>query len=774
MVLIVGFAAAGHHAFQLSDAYPWKAAAVFAVISTVVLGFVGTTHRFSSFGPANQVTALRAGAVAMLVALIGESATREAASAAVILMVFVVLLDWFDGWLARRGGHVSDFGARFDMETDALAVMGVAVLVWLHGKAGLWVLASGMVRYVFVAAGRRFPWLARPLPPSIRRQTVCVIQMVGLTLAMVPAIKAPLAGALAAAALLALLWSFGLDVAWLWSEKATPLGAGGRSPLADDIGGLRQRAGVVAALVVLDASLTFQGIWPTPAVRWVGALSIELAVCLLAMGLVAARGRPPGAFVLRWLAALWVVLVVGRYADVMAPALYGREINLYWDLRHMSAVAAMLARPASLWLTLLVASAAVLVPLLLYVPARWAFGRVAAAMTRPVDRRMLTILAGAGIVWFAGQRLDPRWPTVPHFAKPVLETYGRQARLLATELTGRGVKTLGPAPALNSDLSRLRGADVLLIFIESYGAVSFDRPEFDAQLAASRAKLFEDIRASGRDVVSAYVESPTFGGNSWLAHISFLSGFEVRDEDADALLMAQQRDTLVTTFARRGYRTVAVMPGLQQSWPEGAFYHFDDIYDEKRLNYHGPEFGWWAIPDQFALAKMDALEVGRRPRAPLFAFLPTTSTHTPFSPTAPYQPDWARILTNRPYDDREIRQVWLDVPDWLNLGPSYVKAISYAYRSLGGYLRLRADRDLVMILIGDHQPPAAVSGEGATWEVPVHVIGRNASVLQRLIANGFLRGLRPEHPALTRMHAVVPIVLGAFGDAEKTERPSAS
>jgi len=80
----------------------------------------------------------------------------------------------------------------------------------------------------------------------------------------------------------------------------------------------------------------------------------------------------------------------------------------------------------------------------------------------------------------------------------------------------------------------------------------------------------------------------------------------------------------------------------------------------------------------------------------------------------------------------------------------------------------------VMILIGDHQPPAAVSGEGATWEVPVHVIGRNASVLQRLIANGFLRGLRPEHPALTRMHAVVPIVLGAFGDAEKTERPSAS
>ena len=96
---------------------------------------------------------------------------------------------------------------------------------------------------------------------------------------------------------------------------------------------------------------------------------------------------------------------------------------------------------------------------------------------------------------------------------------------------------------------------MFLFFLESYGAVSYDRPEFAAELAASRAQLDADIRATGRDVVSAFVESPTFGGDSWLAHISLLTGIEVRDEDTNVLLMAQKRDTLVTAFARSGYRT---------------------------------------------------------------------------------------------------------------------------------------------------------------------------------------------------------------------------
>ena len=349
---------------------------------------------------------------------------------------------------------------------------------------------------------------------------------------------------------------------------------------------------------------------------------------------------------------------------------------------------------------------------------------------------------------------------------PVTQTYARQVRLVTEALTGS--TSLASSPAIDSDLARVKGADVFLAFLESYGAVTYDRPEFAARLAAGRAQFESAIHATKRDVVSAYVESPTFGGVSWLAHISLMSGLEVRDPQTNALLMTQKRDTLVPAFARHGYRTVALMPGLWQRWPEGAFYGFDEIYGGARLDYRGPSFGWFDVPDQFAIARFDALEVGRPARAPLFLFFPTISTHTPYSPTPPYQPDWQRILTDRPYDDADLDRAFAQEVDWLNLGPSYADAVSYAYATLGGYLRARADRDFVMIVIGDHQPPALVSGEGAPWDVPVHVIASRRPLLERLLAHGFRPGLAPTRPVLGRMHTLLPLLLDAFGDRESS------
>ena len=156
--------------------------------------------------------------------------------------------------------------------------------------------------------------------------------------------------------------------------------------------------------------------------------------------------------------------------------------------------------------------------------------------------------------------------------------------------------------------------------------------------------------------MSAFVESPTFGGNSWLAHINLLSGIEVKDPDTNALLMTQKRDTLVRAIARHGYRTVGVMPGMWQSWPEGVFYGFDEIYGGERLAYPGPNFGWWDIPDQYSLAKMDALGMSPAPRAPVFVVFPTISSHIPFSPVPPYQPDWPRMLTDQPYETIDVKR----------------------------------------------------------------------------------------------------------------------
>jgi len=134
----------------------------------------------------------------------------------------VTVLDGADGWLARRSGVSSTFGARFDMETDALLIMVLALIAWRWDRAGLWVLACGLTRYVFVAAGWVWRWLEAPLPASLRRKTVCVVQIVTLAVIVSPVIPHWLSVSAAAVTLVLLAWSFLVDVAWLARRTAAP------------------------------------------------------------------------------------------------------------------------------------------------------------------------------------------------------------------------------------------------------------------------------------------------------------------------------------------------------------------------------------------------------------------------------------------------------------------------------------------------------------------------------------------------------------------------
>ena len=516
-----------------------------------------------------------------------------------------------------------------------------------------------------------------------------------------------------------------------------------------------------AALVLLNASVTFVNVWPTPKIRWANALSVELAACVLVL---AVAHRWAGQLSRGVLPALWALLVAGRYLDVTGPGLYGRDFNLYWDSQHLGNVAAMLARATPVWLVVAAAVTVVLVVGVVYMLARLALGAVAKGMDRRGSRLVLASVATAVIALFAAQQLSTRFPTRLAFADPVTPTYFRQTRFVLAMLGPAGVAPpLAPSPNLQANLDGLGGADVLLIFVESYGAVAYETREIADQLVSGRADLAAAVRETGREVVSAYVESPTVGASSWLAHLSLVSGVEVRDQYAYAALMASDRDSIVTNFSRQGYRTVALMPGMRQPWPEGAFYGFDVIYGRAALEYKGPEFGWWSIPDQYALAKLDALERDRTARAPVFVVFPTSTGHAPFGPVAPYQPDWPKVLTPAAFDEGEVARAQAERPDLTNLRPSYIRAISYEYRMLAGYLRQHPDDDLVMIAIGDHQPPAAVSGPGVPWSVPVHVVGRRGLVIDRLLERGFRSGLEPARPSIGPMHGLTPILLDAFG-----------
>jgi phosphatidylglycerophosphate synthase len=197
------------------DALVWRAAGLALGGGGWLLWLAARRLTAPTFGSANTVTLVRAVLVLLLIASLGVATTSVLGWLLVALSVVAVALDGVDGALARGRGESSEFGARFDMETDALLILVLAALVWQHDKAGAWILLAGLLRYLFVAASYALPWLGGALPPSRRRQAVCVVQIVSLIGALAPLVVQPWSAGLALAGLVALVWSFGVDVAWL-------------------------------------------------------------------------------------------------------------------------------------------------------------------------------------------------------------------------------------------------------------------------------------------------------------------------------------------------------------------------------------------------------------------------------------------------------------------------------------------------------------------------------------------------------------------------------
>ncbi|SON57617.1 CDP-alcohol phosphatidyltransferase [Hartmannibacter diazotrophicus] len=204
----------------------WGAMASYLLLSAVVLATVTQHHPFLTFGLANAVTNLRAAVAALLTGVLAAMMhapghgieapapmlTGDPLVALVVAVAVALLFDGVDGRLARSRGISSVFGARFDMEVDAYTILCLCLLLVGIGKLGPWVLAIGLMRYLFVLAGWWMPWLMQPLPPSRRRQAVCVLQYVALLVALLPPVT-PFAGAVVVAISLgSLIWSFAVDI----------------------------------------------------------------------------------------------------------------------------------------------------------------------------------------------------------------------------------------------------------------------------------------------------------------------------------------------------------------------------------------------------------------------------------------------------------------------------------------------------------------------------------------------------------------------------------
>ena len=205
----------GARQLDLSAGYVAKVMAVFVAGAAIVLAGLRQHHPFAAFGAANAATTARGAVVALLAGLIGERGDGAAPALAVAAAVLVAVLDGADGWLGAAHPHGQPLRRAVRHGDGRGAGPGAAVLAWQFGKVGPWVVASGLLRYAFVASGLALPRLRAVLPPSRRRKTVAILQVAALIVALCPFVAPAVAAAVAAAGLCALSVSFLQDVRWL-------------------------------------------------------------------------------------------------------------------------------------------------------------------------------------------------------------------------------------------------------------------------------------------------------------------------------------------------------------------------------------------------------------------------------------------------------------------------------------------------------------------------------------------------------------------------------
>ncbi len=196
--------------------------ASFAVALAAIAWSAERWYPHDRFGLCNTVTLLRA---AILCAILGSLAAGPDGPVWAILglAVLALVLDGIDGFLARRSGLSSEWGAFFDMEVDAAMGLVLALHIMAAGHVGAHVLILGIMRYLFLGLFPVFPWLARPLPPSFARKAVCVLQVSALIVLLIPVLPQAGAQMIALGAIAALLWSFGRDSFWLWQRRHRPI-----------------------------------------------------------------------------------------------------------------------------------------------------------------------------------------------------------------------------------------------------------------------------------------------------------------------------------------------------------------------------------------------------------------------------------------------------------------------------------------------------------------------------------------------------------------------
>ena len=686
--------------------------------------------------PADWVTLTRMLLIAGVAGLVADSFGRPVSVTALVTLSTVALvLDAVDGPVARRTGTTTRLGARIDSEADAFLILLLSIAV--SQDYGSWVLVIGAARYALLLAGWLIPWLAAPLPPRYWGKVVAAVQGIVLTVAASGLLDRLVGMIAVAAALLLLAESFGRSVIWLYRTGAGP----------------RARRAVrftIAALALVV--LWFAVLAPDRLGQFSFGAFVRIPIELLVLVAAALVLPPwPRRIVAAVAGILFGLLTLDNILNIVFYAELARPFNPALDWGDL-APGIGVVRDAIGTTRTNIALVALWLGLILVIGAITASAIHITTVTARHRRAAVRVLAAPTAVWALcaslSLQLAPGFPVASTSAAglAVAQVRGIQASLrdqrhFEQALHGPDPEASVPASDL---LTGLRGKDVIIAFVESYGQVAVQGTNFSAGVDTALRRSTASLARAGWSTQSAWITAPGFGGASWFAHSTLQSGLWADTGQRYNQLVGSRRFTLSDAFNKAGWRTVYDAPADNVNWPVGtSYYHFAKIYDRRDVGYHGPTFSYAPMPDQYTLAEFQRLELtpGHKP---VMAQIVLTSSHAPWAPL-PVMVPWSKVGNGSIFDPMPARgETPLSVVGNASKErQAFGKSIQYTMTALTSWVTELNDPNLVLILLGDEQPGSPITRPGANHDVPISIVTRAPSVLKQISSWHWQNGLLP-------------------------------
>ncbi|PZH14632.1 CDP-alcohol phosphatidyltransferase [Streptomyces sp. NTH33] len=465
------------------------------------------------------------------------------------------------------------------------------------------------------------------------------------------------------------------------------------------------------------------------------------------------------------------VLTVLNLTDIEFNEYLGRSFNVILDWHLLADAQSYLADTLGGTVALLAAAGVVLLVLAVLAVTALAVVRVGGFLGRHKARSTRGLLL-ASVLWMLCSTLNVQVSGFPVASEHTVAMIRyREHGVRATLRDEREFARMAKADAFGGTpgsrlVPDLRGKDMIFTFIESYGRSAIEDPVMAPGVNETLDVSTQALAKAGFHARSGWLTSATYGGGSWLGHSTFMSGLWVDNQNRYRTVTSGDHLTLTEAFRKTGaWDTVGIMPGVQKGWPEAKWYGLDKVYNAFELGYRGPKFSWSTMPDQYTLEAFQRLEHGRKRDKPLTSFVVLTSSHQPWAPL-PEMVGWDELGDGSVFKDIEAagtRPADI-ITDPVRSREEYGKSIQYSVTALTQWMERYAHDDTVLVVLGDHQPIARVSGDHASRDVPVSIVAKDPKVLEKIADWGWSDGLRPAHDApVWRMDSFRDRFLTAYG-----------